>query len=89
MELTCTSCHKTFLVIDGERNYKTCKKCRTRNRISYRRYEQNQRIKRIEADIISNHLNEIVHEIEVYNKEHGTHYTYGKYVALKERGLIE
>ena len=33
-------------------------------------------------------LSRFVHEIEAYNAEHGTAYTYGKYVAYKYFGRI-
>ncbi len=29
-------------------------------------------------------IGEVIAELEVYNKENGTHYTYGQYVLMRE-----
>ena len=69
----------------GEENFSTCGKCRQNCR---NHNSKEAHIKRVEADMPKGNLDKKVREIEAYNKEHGTHYNYGKYMALKERGLI-
>lgn len=90
--MICSRCGKEFIVVytEGEKkkSFKTCEKCRERSRAAQRRYKQNKCIKRVEADVPKSHLADVVHEIEVYNREHGTRLTYGKYKVLKDRGLI-
>lgn len=75
----CTSCHKEFIVI-GKENFSRCKQCCKKH--------TKVEIKRIQVDSPKSNLDKVVHEIEVYNGKKGTRYSYGKYIALKERGLL-
>ena len=84
MRKICTSCHKEFMLI-GEENFSVCEICR-QNARNYRSRQTH--VKRVEEDMPKSNLDKKIREIQAYNKEHGTHYSYGKYMALKERGLI-
>lgn len=75
----CVDCKQPFY---GGHNSKRCPECQAKrtkeiNKINYlkRRNKYNKSLKDI---------NEIVREVEAYNKEHNTLITYGKYVAMME-----
>lgn len=78
----CTSCHKEFIII-GKENFSKCERCCKKSK-EHTKAE----IKRIHKDVPKSSLDKTVCEIKDYNKKHGTRYSYGKYIALKERGLL-
>lgn len=81
----CNNCKKEFIIVDGEREFKTCEKCRDRIRKAQLRFRQKE-TKTIHRD---SHLDQTEAERRAYNEKHGTHLSYGKYVAFKNLELLE
>ena len=81
-------------------NQRYCREClRDRKREIDRTYEAKTKAKskqkrKITATLRSKYapsktINEIVREVNAYNKKHGTHLTYGKYVEKMTLGLLK
>lgn len=90
-EFKCTVCGKAFKSTGTHAQF--CPECRpgikaerTReyNRTCWDVKKRKERKKRVLAEIQS--INEVMRELEKYNKSHGTCYTYGQYTALKFSG---
>ena len=75
----CADCKQPFY---GGSNSKRCPECQAK------RTKEQQKIKYLKRRNKYNKslkdINEIVREVEAYNKEHNTRLTYGKYVSMME-----
>jgi hypothetical protein len=85
----CIDCGKSFI---GYCNEKRCKDCKRDE--SYRRnqeYIKRMRLKKEKAERpqAKVSLDQIIKELEQYNRENGTHLSYGQYVAMKQEGADE
>lgn len=94
MKILCSKCSRTFYIPDNERQYKMCSECREYVRKAYAKRKEKvtpkppppkKKIRRPTTD----RLVLKVREIEDYNAEHGTRYSYGRYMALKENGWLK
>ena len=83
---TCVICHKEFECINGKTKCcgESCRKewNRQREREWKRRQIEKRRRKKKQS------LDSMTAEIARYNREHNTSLSYGKYVMLKERGML-
>ena len=81
----CEICGAKFKVRGN--NHKICSKC---NKEAYRRWNEQRKQKMIAEDLYNkpDHLAEKVKEINKYNKEHGTKYSYGMYKAMERLGKL-
>jgi DNA-directed RNA polymerase subunit RPC12/RpoP len=83
--MKCSSCRKEFTNDDGDRIYKTCPHCRLIGYKSNHKTRWKERLdKRPKATGLDAHLAELAE----YNKQNGTHLSYGRFMALKEGGVI-
>lgn len=94
MNRICSNCSRPFYIPDNERQYKMCGDCREYIRKAYQRRKERVTVKRAPArkprrKPTTDKLILKVREIEDYNKAHGTRYSYGKYMALKQIGVIK
>ena len=81
----CEICGKNFKASGN--NHKTCSDCK---RIAYRRWNKKRKQKQVAENLYNkpDHLAEKVKEINKYNKEHGTKYSYGMYKAMERLGKL-
>ena len=68
-------------------NHKICADC---GKIANRRWNEQRKQKMTAEDLYNkpDHLAEKVKEINKYNKEHGTKYSYGMYKAMERLGKL-
>lgn len=81
--LRCFNCNREFTYTSDAKKY--CPECdkqikRERNRNFMR--------KKRRASIEIKTLPEIMQDLKEYNEKHGTYLSYGRYVAMVERGLV-
>ncbi len=74
----CPICNKKFTKRVHNQKYCSNECCRKAFRNSYKSKPKKSSI----------NIDDLVRECEVYNKLHGTRYTYGKYKALKQMGKV-
>lgn len=91
---TCLNCGKQFLPPFGRRSDYCCDECRKEGR---RKAQKKYREKQKQLDNLPRSsrnkqsrktLDEEVKEIEIYNKLHGTRYTYGDWQRLQFFGKV-
>ena len=98
--IVCDYCGKNAVVQFTKRPPKfCCEKCRrnhyrAKNRRLYHKKMREERQKRLAEQAAAKRrriipLHVIQAEIAAYNKAHGTNISYGKYVMMKERGMLE
>lgn len=81
--LRCFNCDRTFYHTNVGKKY--CPECEKQiKRERNRRFMRKKRRASVEIKT----LPEIMQELKEYNETHGTCLSYGKYVALVERGVI-
>lgn len=89
----CRICGNKFFATSAKQIFcsvecrKEGKKRYNRQYVSGRYYEQKSKKQKREKQKKS--LDATIREIEQYNTEHGTRYSYGRYVALKRLGVID
>lgn len=95
---TCLNCGQKFLPPFGRRSDYCCDECRKEakrksHRIAQKKYsEKLKQLDKLPRSSISKqsskNLDEEVKEIEIYNKLHGTRYTYGDWQRLQFFGKV-
>lgn len=71
---------------DNGKKFKTCEKCRLRNRTAKRNFDKKKRFVR---DYATLSLDETLKELRSYNIEHNVNLSYGMFIALKEQGKLK
>lgn len=88
-KLTCRDCSKAFIAFS--RKALRCPKCKEEHlRIAaHARYvAKGRNKKRTKRKVPAMTISAVIKALEKYNKEHGTRHTYGIFVSLMERGVI-
>lgn len=84
----CPICLKVFTGTKPNSKYcDFCKKNRPNDIKEYVKaeYLKKQKMKKVPKES----LTQVLRDLEAYNKKHGTHLTYGKYVQMKTLGQLE
>lgn len=83
----CTLCQKSFQTAD--RRIKVCLACKARiERIKREKINEHKR-KLLQKRFAELSIGELLAVAEGYNKKHKTSFSYGKFIAYAENGLIE
>ena len=84
----CPICYSHFKQVKVNQKY--CPECRKYRKDEIRQYlEENKAREKILKKKPIKSIEDISVDIRDYNKKHGTHLTYGKYVSLKEMGRLK
>ena len=81
---TCQRCGATFYAASGRAM--RCEKCREAwNKEARSLYDKQHRAEsKLKSNVVSKSLSQIMSDLKQYNKEHGTHLSYGQYISMRE-----
>lgn len=65
-----------------------CPECKEKEKIRHQKAYQKRKAEEQAKKRTDETMQQIVNDIERYNSEHGTRYSYGQYMAMKEMGKI-
>ena len=90
IEVTCIDCGCSFMA--GSKAAKRCPECNLKHRKNQKQgyaedFKSTRKVRKKKQKPKS--ITQVLRELEVYNKEHKTHLSYGKFVELMAGGKLD